>query len=73
MKNMGKWMKRNWIMLVTSVVPLAIFTWCVINYYNFSITILAIVGSCKLGDWIDRFSVLTNDKILGTEDDSDED
>ena len=73
MKNIGKWMKRNWVMFVTSVVPLAIFAWCVINYYNSSITILAIVGSCKIGDWIDRFSVWANDKILGTEEDSDED
>ena len=49
MKNIGKWMKRNWAMFVNKI------------------------RSYKLGDWIDRFSAWANDKILGTEEDSDED
>lgn len=72
MKNVRKWMKRNWVMFVTFAILYLMIAFWIVNY-KCSTTILAIIGSYKLGDWLGRFSVWTNDKILGTEEDSDED
>ena len=72
MKKVGKWMKRNWVMFVTFAILFLMIAFWIANY-KCSTTILAIIGSYKLGDWLGRFSVWTNDKILGTEEDSDED
>lgn len=59
-------------MFVTFAILYLMITFWIVNY-KCSTTILAIIGSYKLGDWLGRFSVWTNDKILGTEEDSDED
>lgn len=72
MKKVGKWMKRNYVMFVIFAILYLMITFWIVNY-KCSTTILAIIGSYKLGDWLGRFSVWTNDKILGTEEDSDED
>lgn len=72
MKKVGKWMKRNYVMFVIFAILYLMIAFWIVNY-KCSTTILAIIGSYKLGDWLGRFSVWTNDKILGTEEDSDED
>ena len=59
-------------MFVTFAILYLMIAFWIVNY-KCSTTILAIIGSYKLGDWLGRFSVWTNDKILGTEEDSDED
>lgn len=71
MKNVGKWMKRNWVTCVTYAILLIVFAWWIINYDHFSTMILAIIGSYKLGEWFCKFSTLANDKILGDEKDED--
>ena len=45
---------------------------CILDckFYKCSTMILAMIGSYKLGNWIGRFSVWTNDKVLGSEEDS---
>ena len=72
MKKVGKWMKRNYVMFVIFAILYLMIAFWIVNY-KCSTTILAIIGSYKLGDWLGRFSVWTNDKILRTEEDSDED
>jgi len=65
-------MKRNWVMFVTFAILFLMIAFWIVNY-KCSTTILAIIGSYKLGNWIGRFSVWTNDKVLGSEEDSDGD
>ena len=69
MKKVGKWMKRNYVMFVIFAILYLMIAFWIVNY-KCSTTILAIIGSYKLGDWLGRFSVWTNNKVLGTKEDS---
>lgn len=73
MKLIEKCMKRNWVMFVTFAILFLMITFQIANYYKCSTTILSMIGSYKLGNWIGRFSVWTNDKVLGIKEDSNED
>ena len=70
MKLIWKCMKRNWVMFVTFAILFLMIAFWIANYYKCSTMILAMIGSYKLGNWIGRFSVWTNDKVLGSEEDS---